>query len=81
MVFDMDLCSGKVNMFKDFEEYISIVSKFRHGEDHFLAAANFNASEKKSFTKKGNLGVNTISKYLTDACKKLGVTGEGFLNM
>lgn len=52
MVFNMDRFEGRLKMFKDLEEYIAIVTPFRKDQDYFLAAVNFNAAEKRSFSKK-----------------------------
>eukprot|EP00178_Gracilaria_changii_P006382 TRINITY_DN209_c1_g1_i5.p1 TRINITY_DN209_c1_g1~~TRINITY_DN209_c1_g1_i5.p1 ORF type:complete len:581 (-),score=76.72 TRINITY_DN209_c1_g1_i5:978-2720(-) len=75
--FDMDLFGGSINIFKDIEKYLSIVGANRAPEDRFLAPVNYRATRQEAFFKKGNLGMNTISTYIKDACTELGIRGEG----
>lgn len=68
---------GLVNVFKDLEEYVDLVSTVRGPEDHLLAAVNYTAIERCKFFKRGNLGIHSIAKYVKEACEVLGIVGEG----
>ncbi|KAI0560635.1 hypothetical protein FGB62_106g06 [Gracilaria domingensis] len=79
-VFDMYFYDGAVNPFVDIGEYLAIVRKFRGPDDNLLAALRYQASLKESLFKKGNLGKNTIPKYLLEQCKALGIHGKGIFD-
>ncbi|PXF47492.1 hypothetical protein BWQ96_02636 [Gracilariopsis chorda] len=68
---------GLVNIFKDVEEYMQIVTTMRGPEDHFLASVNYTAIDRRKFFRRGNLGIHSIANYVKEACEVLGIVGEG----
>ena len=76
-IWNKDQVGGRVNVFKDIEEYLQMVTSFRGEDDHFFASVNYYPKDGVFFFKDTNLGQNTIGDYVKKACIAVGVSGSG----
>lgn len=65
--------NGRLNIYQDIENYMSIRSSLDVGTDRFFLAINMRGNRFEEFFKRQHLGRNSFTRIIADVCKAEGI--------